>query len=105
MGVKLSPDVAQSMNTKILNGLDVVAYNDNCGIWTDSTFVEHMELVGKVLERLVGAGMKCNPLKYSWAVEETDFLGYWMKPTAIKVMKNQIDTELKMEISTNCTET
>ena len=65
MGVKvtISLDVAQSMVTKILNGLDVVAYIDDCGIWTDSTFKEHMELVEEVLRRLVGAGMKYNPLK------------------------------------------
>lgn len=77
MGVKVSPDVVQSMITKILNGLDVVAYIDNCGIGTDSTFKEHMELVEKVLGRLVSAGMKCNPLKWSLAVEETNFLGYY----------------------------
>ena len=76
MGIKVSPNVAQDIITKILNGLDVVTYINDCGIWTGTTFKLHMELVGKVLKRLVEAGMKCNPLKYSWAVEETDFLGY-----------------------------
>ena len=65
MGVKVSPDVAQSMITEILAGLDVVAYIDDCGIWTDTTFEQHVDIVGQVLQRLKGAGMKCNPLKCS----------------------------------------
>ena len=48
MGVKVSPGVAQEMITKILNGLNIVSYIDNCKIWTDSTYKEHMELVDKV---------------------------------------------------------
>ena len=42
VGIKMSPDVAQHMITKILTGLDCVAYNDNFGIWTDTIFEEHM---------------------------------------------------------------
>ena len=74
MGVKVSPDVAQSKITEILAGLDYVSYIDDCGIWTDTTFEKHMKLVGKVLSHLVGAGMKCKLLKCDWAVKVTDFL-------------------------------
>ena len=42
MRVKVLLDVAQEMITKILNGLDIVSYINNCGIWTDSTFEQHM---------------------------------------------------------------
>ena len=63
MRVEVSPEVSQAIITKILNGLDVVFYIDNCKIWTNSTFEEHMELVDKVLLRLVDTGMKYNPLK------------------------------------------
>ena len=101
IGVKVSPDVAQEMITKILNGLDVVSYIDDCGIWTDSSFEQHMELVDKVLSRLVDAGMKCNPLKCDWAVQETDFLGYWITPTAIKPMKNKVEAVLNKQRPTN----
>ena len=97
MGIKVSPNVAQSMITEILTGLDVVSYIDDCGIWKNTTFEQHLTLVEQVLQRLVAARMKCNPLKCSWAVEETDFLGYWMTPTAIKLMKNKIDAVLKMQ--------
>ena len=101
MGVKVSSDVAQEMITKILDGLDIVCYIDDCGLWTDSTFEEHMELVDKVLARLASAGMKCNPLKCNWAVEETDFLGYWMPLTAIKPMKNKVAAVLNIQRPNN----
>ena len=65
MGIKVSPDVAQSMITEILEGLEVVAYIDYNGIWTDSTFEQHLDVVEQVLKCLLAAGMKCNPLKYS----------------------------------------
>ena len=97
MGVKVSPDVAQPMITKILTGLDCVSDIDDCGIWTDTTSEKHMELVGKVFSRLVGAGMKYNPLKCEWAVKETNFLGYWMTPNVIKPTKNNINAVLKMD--------
>ena len=87
MEVKVSPDVAHDMITKILARLYVVCYIDDCEVWTNSTFEEHMEVVDKVLKWLVDAGMKYNPLKCDWTVEETDFLGYWMTSTAIKPMK------------------
>ena len=49
--------------------------------------------------------MKCNPLKCDWAVEETDFLGYWMTLNAVKTMKKKIDAILKLDRPRNLTET
>ena len=66
MGVKVSPDVAQEMIIKILNGLNVECYIDDCGAWTNSTFKEHMQLVDKILKRLANSRIECNPLKSDW---------------------------------------
>ena len=104
MGVKISPDVGQSLIKKILDGLDIEAYMDDLGIWTDGTFDEHLAIVDKVLERLHKNGMKCNPLKCEWFVKETDFLGYWMTPKGVKPMKKKIDAVLKMGRPRNQTE-
>ena len=38
MGVKLSPDIAQSLIKKILVHLDVEVYIDDIGIWTKGSF-------------------------------------------------------------------
>ena len=63
MGVKVCPDIAQSMIKKILDGLDIEAYIDDLGIWTKGSYDDHLLMVDKVLERLAAKGMKCNPLK------------------------------------------
>ena len=73
MGIKTSPDFAQSMIKKILGDLDIEAYMDDLGLWSKGTFDKHMIIVNQVLERLAEAGMKCNPLNCQWAVKETSF--------------------------------
>lgn len=95
-GIKVSPDIAQSMITEILAGLNCVSYIYDWGIWTDTTFEEHMELVGKLLSLLLDAGMKWNPLKYDCAVEDKDLLAYWMTPNAVKPMENKVNAVLKI---------
>ena len=71
MGVKVSPDYAQVTINDILDGLDCKAYINDCGIWTNGSFEEHLELGAKVLKRLNKNGLKCNP-KCDWVVKETD---------------------------------
>ena len=51
--------------------------------------------------RLVDTGIKCNPLKYNWKIQENDLQGYWMTPTAIKPMKNKVESVLNMQQPTN----
>ena len=104
MGIKVSPDFAQSMIKKILGDLDIDAYMDNHGIWTKGSFDDHLLIVDKVLERLARNGMKCNPLKCKWAVEEAIFLGHHMTPTGVKAMRKKIDAVLKMGAPTIRTE-
>ena len=76
MGVKVSPDVAQNLMEEILSGIDCSIYMDDVGIWTNRSFEEHLSIVEQVLQKLAENNLKCNPLDYSWAVKETDFLGY-----------------------------
>ena len=81
---------------KILDGLDIEAYIDDLGICTKTSFNKHLSVVDQVLERLAENGMKYNPLKFKWAVKETDFLGYYMNPCGVTLMQNKVDAALKM---------
>ena len=101
MGMKISPDEAQSIMEKILEGLNVTCYIDDLRIWTNGSFDEHLELVDKVLQRLADSNLKTNPVKCNWGVRETDFLGYEMTPDSCKPMKQKIEALLKMSAPSN----
>ena len=59
-------------------------------------FEEHISMVSKILELLQENGLQCNPLKCDWAVEESDFLGYWMTPEGFKPKLDKIEAVLKL---------
>ena len=87
----------RSVIMEIVHDFDVDAYMDNCMLFTDKDFNHHVGLIDKLLSVLAATGMKCNPLKCAWAVQETSFLGYWMTPTALKPMKKKVNAILKMD--------
>ena len=100
MGICTSPDIAQEHISKILKDVlakDVVVYIDNLAIWSDTSYEEHLELFDRCLQQLQDGRMRCNPLKCSWAVQENNFLGHYMRPDSIRPMKKNIDAILKTD--------
>ena len=80
--------------TKMHKGLECKCYIDDVGIWTNGSFNQHLGLVDQVLGWFTDNGMKCNPLKCDWLVQETDFIGHWMTPDEIRLWKIKIDAVL-----------
>ena len=101
---KVSPDLVQAVIERILQDIDTDAYMDDCCLFTDKNFEHHVQLIDKLLTALAKAGMKSNPLKCAWAVQETSFLGHWMTPTAVKPLKKKINVILKMDHLRNQTQ-
>ena len=48
MGIKVLPDIAQSMIKKILGDLNIEAYMDDLRLWSKGLFDDHMMIVNKI---------------------------------------------------------
>jgi len=103
MGLKPSPDFAQSLIEQVLQDLDVDVYIDDIAIFSDD-FDEHIAKLYNLLKRLEDNGFRVNPAKCEWAVQETDFLGYWLTPNGIRPWKKKVDAILRMDRPRNVTQ-
>ncbi len=74
MGLKCSPDIAQAAMENALSDMDVDdadVYIDDVGAFSND-WDHHVNLLATILQQLHEHGFTINPLKWEWAIKETD---------------------------------
>ena len=101
MEVKQSSDIAQETMEQILSDLDdVEIYIDDVGCFS-MNFPDHIHLLDTILHRLQANGFTINPSKCEWAVQETDWLGYWLAHNGLKPWTKKFRALIIMSSPTN----
>ena len=85
MGLANSPDWAQATMEELFQDMrqDLEIYLDDIGIF-HSDWEAHLHMLDKVLTRLQENNFTVKPDKCEWAVQEMDWLGYWLTPRGLK---------------------
>jgi hypothetical protein len=80
-----------------------IAYLDDILIFTE-TLEEHIKIVQEILQILIDAGILLKPSKYEFHITETEFLGYIVSTTGLKISPNKVKEVLEWEQSTTVKE-
>jgi putative transposase len=75
-------------------GVDI--YIDDVGVFSND-WDTHLASLSHILNVLKTNNFTVNPAKCKWAVQETDWLGYWLTPTGLKPWKKKISTILALK--------
>ncbi len=78
-------------------------YLADIGVFSN-TFVDHQILCDKVLSFLKTKDFTVKPLKFAWAIQETNWLGYWLTPISITSWKKHISSILEQQLPCNLKE-
>ena len=75
---------------------NVRAYLDNILVATAGSYEDHLNHVELVLQRLTDAGFAVNLCKSSFAVNEIDYLGYWIMHCGIQPQPKKVEAIMRL---------
>jgi Reverse transcriptase (RNA-dependent DNA polymerase) len=92
MGINNRPDILQQKISDLMEGLEdfILAYLYDILIITKGSYEDHLEKVMEVLKCFQAAGLQVNLLKSKIAVQELEYLGYWLTPRGIRPNVNKV---------------
>ena len=105
MGVSCSPDIFQAKINELLGDIEgICAYIDDLLLLSKGTWEDHLERLEEVLKRLRDKGLRVNPLKSFFGIDEIEYLGYVISRQGIKPQLQKIQAILELERPTTTTE-
>jgi putative transposase len=97
MGVSQAPNISQEIMEDLFRGFkEVDVYIDDVGVFSND-WDTPLASLSCILNVLKTNNFTVNPAKCKWAVQETDWLGYWLTPTGLKPWKNKISAILALK--------
>ena len=69
---------------------DIRAYIDDILIFTKSTWKDHLNSLGKVLQRMKEANLKINASKSFFGRTSCEYLGYWVNREGIQPIPKKL---------------
>ena len=101
MGLCNSPDIFQEKMNELMHDLEFArAYLDDLLIISKGTFLEHLEHMEQVLNRLNEAGLKVNITKSTFCKHDLEYLGYYITRKGIQPITKKIEAILKIATPT-----
>ena len=97
VGIAGSPDIFQEKVSTLMAGLEFVhTYLDDIFTITNSTFLDHLIHLEKVLKRLSDAGLRVNVTKSHFCATELKYIGYVLTQDGIKPQHNKVSAILAL---------
>jgi Reverse transcriptase (RNA-dependent DNA polymerase) len=100
IGISQAPDISQEiMEDLFRNFNEVDVYIDDIRVFSNDCNM-HCASLTHILNVLEVNNFTVNPHKCEWAVQETDWLVYWLTPTALKPWKKKIAAMQRLQTVT-----
>mgnify|MGYP003324213398 CR=1 FL=1 len=94
-GFSNSPEIFQENMSGLMQGLNFVrAYIDDLLVFSNESYDDHLNKVGKVLNRVQKAGLKVNATKSFFAKHELEYLGYCISRAGIQPLPKKVNAIL-----------
>ena len=105
MGVSCSPDIFQSKINELLGDIEgICAYLDDLLLLSKGSWEDHLDRLEEVIKRLRDEGLKVNPLKSYFGINEIEYLGYIISQEGIKPQPKKVQAILDIKRPTTTTE-
>lgn len=92
MGVHNSPGIFQHQMSSLMAGLEFVrTYLDDILLITKNNFIDHLNQLDLVLQRIQSVGLKINAPKSFFGRQELEYLGFWITREGIRPVTKKVE--------------